>query len=97
MSPVIADRIEGFLGLAFLKEPEQRVDDNNTEDKSGIKPQTDHHLDETGAEQNIDESIVKLEQKPHQLSLLLPLRQTIRTVLQPHDNSLCPGYLITVP
>jgi hypothetical protein len=78
----VADRIEGLLCLALLEETEQPVDDHATQDDRRIEPESDHQLDEAGAEQDVDQDVVELQQEPHDGALLLAFRQTVGSVFR---------------
>ena len=78
----VADRVERLLGLAFLNEAEQRIENDNAQNDRRVEPQADHHLDEPGSEQDINQNVVELVQELHERRLLLALRQTVRTVFR---------------
>ena len=73
--------LQRLLGLAFLNEAEQRVEDDHAEDDRRIDPQVEHQLGEAGAKQDVDENVVELRQEPHERSPLLAFRQPVGAIL----------------
>ena len=58
-----SDRIQRFLGSAFLKESENGVDDDDARNDRRVEPKPEHELHEAGGEQDIDEDVVELLQE----------------------------------
>ena len=73
--------LQRLLGLAFLDEAEQRVEDDDAEDDRRVEPQVEHQLGEAGAKQDVDQDVVELRQEPHERSPLLAFRQPVWPVL----------------
>ncbi len=56
----LADAGQGFLGLAFLDEADDRVDDDDADDDAGVDPVPEQRGDAGGDQQDVDEDVVEV-------------------------------------
>jgi hypothetical protein len=64
-----------------LDEAKQRVENNHAEDDPRIDPQAQHQFGEAGAEEDINQDVVQLDEKPHERAPLLAFRQAVWAIL----------------
>ena len=76
----VANRVQRLFRFTFLYEAEQRIEQDYAENNCGIEPEPHHQLDEPRGDQNIDQDIVQLHEKPHERPSLAPFRQLISPV-----------------
>ena len=65
----LAEGLDRFECLAFLDESDNRIDEHDAEDHPRVDPVVEHRRDDHGDQQDVDQRLVELEQKPHRLTL----------------------------
>ena len=66
--------------LPFLNEPDQCIDDDDTDDHACIHPMLQQGSDQRGKQQDVDEEVVELVEKADQRTRPFGRRQSILTV-----------------
>jgi len=73
----LAQSFQGLLGLAFLDETDNRIDDHDSEYHPRVHPVAEDGGDPSGSEEDINEGIVKMLEKPFQRPFFRGLRQPV--------------------
>lgn len=75
--------VDGLYGLGFLEEADDGVYQYNPEDNPRIHPFPEEGRYQDGGQEDIDQGLVELEEKPHERALSLLRREDIEAVTPP--------------
>ena len=73
--------LDGLYRLGFLDEPDQAVHQHHAKDDNGINPLLKSRGYHAGADEDVNEGLVELEQEPHQRALSLRRGKGVPPVL----------------